>query len=736
MFLRKSLVDTFAVLSSVPTLAQTLELLNPPIRFADSLFCAAQFPVNCDSTRQCKNDSDCPLGQHCLIESECATGVLDPTPAQQSNPAQVFAPAQQPTLIHQSAPVPMAQNTPTSVNPTCNICEPNQMGVNAAVNFNGRPTNCAAAYNFMAKNYNAGTKNCISAQVALSSTCCQGQGNISTNSQATQSSLLIPSTTGDQSSSSSSPYAGSQPVAQIPAEPITSACNVCRPNQIGVNAVVNFNGQRTNCATVYDYMSRNFKEGSEKCIDVQNTLSDTCCQEQEIASTSQPILSYPTSNIQPRPSTSVNQPTYSNVEEKPTAPVQTTPIQPTYSNVEERPAAQVQITPITENIQSNTPVQEADIIQILASASKPETPYPSNSYYCGSSFDSAANSCALPCPSSQDSECPGDLTCFGNTECMHRESYYCGLSWLDASDTCSKPCPSGDALECDKGDGCFAWTSCENTESFYCGVSFEDASSNCALACPSRSSLDCPDGQSCFAYTTCEGKDASIHETSPAHVPLNDKFCGISKEVASSTCSIACQSGQDNECPSGMQCYDGTGCSSRDTFWCGSDWMNAAEMCTRPCSSGSSDECGAGESCYAHTGCQTNLFFCGDTFEEASESCGRPCESRSSDECSGDQFCFAFVTACASEASPFSPTHEPTKQSYSFSVANNEWNVDFSTTKDNESENTLSNDNQEGKQHWYTQWTGKSESNSSSSSTKTVSLVLMISICSLLTVIF
>jgi len=565
----------------------------------------------------------------------------------------------------------------------------------------------------MAKHYNEGTKHCISAHVALSSTCCQDQDTTPTNSQASQSSLLNPSTTGDQSSSSSSPYAGSQPAAQVPSEPITSTCNVCRPNQIGVNAVVNFNGQRSNCATVYDFMSRNFKEGSEHCINVQNALSGTCCQEQEITSTSQPIP-YPTSTIQSGPSTSVNQ--------------------PTYPNVGERPAAQGQTTPITDDIQSNPTVKEAAIIEELVSGSKPETSYPSNSYYCGSSFDSAANSCALPCPSSQDSECPGDLTCFGNTECMHRESYYCGSSWLDASDTCSKPCPSGDALECNKGEGCFAWTSCENTESFYCGVSFEDASSNCALACSTRSSLDCPDGQSCFAYTTCEGKDASLHETSPAHVPLNDNFCGASKEVASSTCSIACQSGQDNECPSGMQCYDGTGCSSRGSFWCGSDWMNAAEMCTKPCSSGSSDDCGAGESCYAHTGCQTNLFFCGDTFEKASESCGKPCESRSSDECPGDQFCFAFVTACASEATPFSPTHGPTKQSYSFSVANNEWNVDFSTTKNNDSENNLSDDNQQGNQHWYTQWMVTSESNSSSSPTKTVSLALMISICSLLTV--
>ena len=152
---------------------------------------------------------------------------------------------------------------------------------------------------------------------------------------------------------------------------------------------------------------------------------------------------------------------------------------------------------------------------------------------------------------------------------MNRESFYCDTSWLDASDTCSKLCPDGDALSCEGGEACFAWTSCSNTESFYCGVSFEDASSNCALPCPTRSSLDCPDGQGCFAYTTCDGVEDSPHEVDPAHVPMNDRFCGESKELASSTCSIACQGGDDSECPGTMTCHEGMGCSGRDSFWCG-----------------------------------------------------------------------------------------------------------------------------------------------------------------------
>ena len=317
-------------------------------------------------------------------------------------------------------------------------------------------------------------------------------------------------------------------------------------------------------------------------------------------------------------------------------------------------------------------------------------------------MEDAANSCSIACPSGQDDECGGDLKCWGNTECMNRASFFCGTSWLDASDRCHKPCPTGDSfLECDAGEACFAWTSCDNTDSFYCGVSFEDASANCAVECPSRSSVvDCPNGQGCFAYTTCEATKDVEHETDPLHVPMNDYFCGESAELAASTCSIACQGGQDSECPDGMQCHDDTGCSTRDSFWCGSSWRDAAETCGTPCTSGSPEQCPGDERCYAHTGCQANMFFCGETFEEAEASCGGTCETRSSDQCDDGQYCFAFVTACAAESSV---------QSYASGIANTQW--DFGGV----AEHDLPGSGGSGTQppEWYTKW--ESEMNSSSS---------------------
>lgn len=285
-------------------------------------------------------------------------------------------------------------------------------------------------------------------------------------------------------------------------------------------------------------------------------------------------------------------------------------------------------------------------------------------------MNEASRSCQIPCPTSKDSDCPGNLKCFGNTECQNRGSFFCGTSWFDASDKCSKQCPSGDALECDPGEGCFAWTSCAETASFYCGTTFEDASANCTLPCPSMSEDSCPQGQGCFQYTTCQATIESKASAADSYKPPSDYFCGESKELASMTCSIACPSGKDSECPGDLNCYDGTGCSIRDSFWCGPSWMDAAQKCTKPCSSGSSDECAKGESCYTQTGCQANMFFCGDSYETAS--CDKPCESRSSDECDEGQKCFAFVKDCALEgnASPL-----PLTQSLSSGVANTAWGV-------------------------------------------------------------
>jgi len=465
--------------------------------------------------------------------------------------------------------------------------------------------------------------------------------------------------------------------------PYYAACNLCKPNQVGINNPIMFNQELSDCATAYSFMAIEYQEGDDECIAGQAALGTTCCRDADdnsamIAATqSQPV-------VQSAPVSQAT--TATDSDDSPT----TVTVTVNLSEQQEEEAT-------NDMVAQSSPAAGTDEEQL-------ELEYPSNTYFCGSSLEDAAMSCSIPCSSGQDLECIGDLQCFGNTECANKESFFCGTSWFDASDKCGTPCPSGDALECENGEACFAWTSCAKSESFYCGESFEDASSNCVHACPGRSSNECPDGLGCFAYTTCEAtNEDGTHEVHPGDVPMKDYFCGTTKEEASSECSIACQSGEDSECPNGQQCFEGTGCGLRESFSCGATWMDAAEMCTQSCSSGSSEDCPGNQLCFAHTGCQENLFFCGDTFEGAD--CNTPCPSRSSGECPGSQSCFAFVSQCA--------TGENSQAEYSYGIANTQWNLDGATS-----------DGAKQKEDWYTKWQNDLKS-SSSKMTRPTSLVLV-----------
>ena len=84
------------------------------------------------------------------------------------------------------------------------------------------------------------------------------------------------------------------------------------------------------------------------------------------------------------------------------------------------------------------------------------------------------------------------------------ESYYCGLSYEDASTTCSIPCPDRDSSKCPELQQCYAYTPCANPESFFCGNNIDDANESCTVPCRNGSSSSCPNGQSCYAYTECK----------------------------------------------------------------------------------------------------------------------------------------------------------------------------------------------------------------------------------------
>jgi len=156
----------------------------------------------------------------------------------------------------------------------CNLCTPTQVGINSDIIFNGKPTKCAEAYDFMANHYKEGERNCIAAHAALGSACCRDAGNEAMEAMTTDYvSVPVVSPEGPASSANTVSPASSDSSTS------TSPCSLCRPNQVGIDNDIIFNGAHTKCAEAFDFMSKNFKEDAPNCIAAHAALGSTCCRD-------------------------------------------------------------------------------------------------------------------------------------------------------------------------------------------------------------------------------------------------------------------------------------------------------------------------------------------------------------------------------------------------------------------------------------------------------------------------
>jgi len=181
------------------------------------------------------------------------------------------------------------------------------------------------------------------------------------------------------------------------------------------------------------------------------------------------------------------------------------------------------------------------------------------------------------------------------------DSYFCGTSFEQASETCAHPCPPSSSFLCPVGMECHAHTTCLGTgvETYFCGVDIEDASSSCAVPCPKGLSNVCPNGRNCYAYTTCP----KVAVDSALQIPADSYYCGLTYEDASDRCAFPCPERDSSLCPGFQQCYAYTPCANRESFFCGISIDDANGSCAIPCPSGRSDSCPSGESCFAYTSC-------------------------------------------------------------------------------------------------------------------------------------
>ena len=229
----------------------------------------------------------------------------------------------------------------------CNLCTPTQVGINSDIIFNGKPTTCAEAYDFMATHYKEGEQTCIAAHAALGSTCCQDAGNDAMEAMMTDYVSVPVSSPEGQTSSANTGSSPSSP-ASSDSSTSTSPCSLCRPNQVGIDNDIIFNGAHTKCAEAFDFMSKNFKEGAPNCIAAHEALGSTCCR--NVGSEAMEAM---TTDYVSVPVAGPSDPTS----------LATTDNSP--------PGA---ITSSSPDISSGT-----------VSTTTPELEFPSNSYYCGGS---------------------------------------------------------------------------------------------------------------------------------------------------------------------------------------------------------------------------------------------------------------------------------------------------------------------------------------------------------------
>ena len=165
------------------------------------------------------------------------------------------------------------------------------------------------------------------------------------------------------------------------------------------------------------------------------------------------------------------------------------------------------------------------------------------------------------------------------------------------------------------------------------------------------SSADCPTGLSCFAFTTCADKDSF--------------FCGTSFVEADGSCELPCPSSLLSDCPDGLTCFAHTTCAMEpldeagdhpESNFCGESFDQATQDCSLPCPSGSDRDCPGGMQCFAHTSCtDRDSFMCGYSWESASATCNNPCPSGEHADCPAGMSCFAY-TPCTNAGSFFCGT--------------------------------------------------------------------------------
>jgi hypothetical protein len=215
---------------------------------------------------------------------------------------------------------------------------------------------------------------------------------------------------------------------------------------------------------------------------------------------------------------------------------------------------------------------------------QPEYRNETDKMFCGVDYSEATSTCeaggeeaiARHCP---EMNCPDGQTCFIDMPC----------SYFVLTNPIASPLSNVNELEAEVVE----LPDPGSPESqYFCGTTFEQAAISCSSStwCRTGTSQECPNGETCFvdvssvnpeceinAITKAEYESSQSNSRSPNIVPTpkptnsplmsndpkNRKFCGTNWQDAASNCDLErfCPNG-DDDCPTGMTCFDYTPCDA------------------------------------------------------------------------------------------------------------------------------------------------------------------------------
>ena len=198
-------------------------------------------------------------------------------------------------------------------------------------------------------------------------------------------------------------------------------------------------------------------------------------------------------------------------------------------------------------------------LKVFGLTDEPEEPVLT---FCGVDKTDAESTCT-PCET--DMDCRGLLLCQSNvTACDVTESVpnvetdMDGSNIFDSAGSTNLPVTNvlPDNGVVDEGPMVSQSAAASIITTNYCGTSWSDAASSCSFACPSGNDRQCPPEHKCFGdIETCSDEDSeSIKSSGP-----KSNYCGLNWNHAA-RCSILCSSGTDAECPNGQKCFGDVVC--------------------------------------------------------------------------------------------------------------------------------------------------------------------------------